>query len=171
MKQVARFVLGAGLLAGVVAGCRHKAQPSVPGSGTNALVAAAAVKKFGDFEYCRVDSKIMVFRYSGTNAHVTVPDSIDGIPVTRIDCFGHSPYVSAVVIPASVTNIGTYTFCNCRNLTSVCFKGNAPSGGESAFPLCPTNLTVYYPSNATGWGASFGLRPTAVWEPGTDKGK
>jgi hypothetical protein len=48
------------------------------------------------------------------------------------------------------------------NLISVYFKGNAPSlGGSGVFDDC--NATVYYLPGTTGWGTSFGGRPTVLW--------
>jgi hypothetical protein len=68
-----------------------------------------------------------------------------------------------VSIPNSVTSIGDYAFYYCPGLTGVYFAGNATSlGGSSVFN--GDNLTtVYYLPGTTGWGTTFGGRPTALW--------
>ena len=52
----------------------------------------------------------------------------------------------------------------CTNLTGVYFKGNAPSVG-SACVHDDNNATVYYLPGTTGWGSTFGGRPTVLWNP------
>lgn len=69
-----------------------------------------------------------------------------------------------VTISASVTNIGSYAFENCLNLVAVYFMGNAPSVGNEAFTYDEI-ATVFYWPGTTGWGATFGGRPTAIWPP------
>jgi hypothetical protein len=69
--------------------------------------------------------------------------------------------ITNVIISASVTNIGNSAFFNCTGLTSVYCLGNAPSVGNYVFQFDGT--TVYYLPGTTGWGSSFGSRPTALW--------
>jgi len=62
----------------------------------------------------------------------------------------------------SVTSIGDGAFSACVSLMGVYFNGNAPSLGSSVFSD-DNNATVYYLPGTTGWGATFGGRPTALW--------
>jgi len=61
-----------------------------------------------------------------------------------------------------VTKLGYGEFSDCSCLTGVYFKGGAPTIGGSLFNL-DTNATVYYLAGTTGWGTTFGGRPTALW--------
>jgi len=91
---------------------------------------------------------------------VTIPDSVTDI---RRSVFDACRNLSSVIIPASVASIGDYAFYYCRaNLTGVYFHGNAPIIGSSVFDG-DDNATVYYLAGTTGWGATFGDRPTALW--------
>ncbi len=73
--------------------------------------------------------------------------------------------LTSVTIPDSATSIGNYAFSRCFSLTGVYFQGSAPSlGGLSVF-YNATNATIYYLPGSTGWGATFGGRPTALWRP------
>ena len=64
----------------------------------------------------------------------------------------------------SVTYIGYFAFGNCTSLKGVFFKGNGP-GDDSGVFSGDNNVTVYYLPGTTGWGATFGSRPTRLWNP------
>jgi hypothetical protein len=68
--------------------------------------------------------------------------------------------LTSVTIPTSVTTIGNEAFAACPHLTGVYFKGNAPSVGSDVFSG-DSSATIYYLPTTTGWGTTFGGRPTA----------
>jgi hypothetical protein len=63
-------------------------------------------------------------------------------------------------------------FSGCENLQDVYFKGNAPRlGATVGFPKLfaepfhgSERVIVYYSTGTTGWGSSYGYRPTAQWK-------
>jgi hypothetical protein len=68
-----------------------------------------------------------------------------------------------VNIGSSVTDIWYGAFYGCTNLASVHFRGNAPSlVGGNVFYGDNLPIVCYLPGT-TGWGATFGGRPTAPW--------
>lgn len=70
--------------------------------------------------------------------------------------------MSSVTIPGSVTSIGDGAFFNCYNLEGLYFQGNAPGlGGTNVFEF--DVATVYYLLGVTGWGATYGGLPTAIY--------
>lgn len=88
-----------------------------------------------------------------------------GTSVTSIGSyafFGCSS-LSSVTIPSSVTTLGSYCFDSCISLKKVYFTGNAPSADSTV--LYNENATSYYLPGTTGWGPTFGGRPTALWLP------
>ena len=90
---------------------------------------------------------------------VTIPDSVTSIGVAVfVQCTG----LTSVTIGSSVTSIGYYAFGVCTSLTGVYFRGNAPSDGGYMFEGADS-VTVYYLAGTTGWGATFGERPTTLW--------
>ena len=151
---------------------------------------------------------ITITGYVGSGGAVTVPGTINGLPVTSIgnDAFYECASLTSVIIPSGVTNIGTGAFFSCINLTgvsipntvtsigkfafencvsltsvtipasvtsiatvafsgctnlaTVIFQGNPPSAGSSIFAN-DSNVTIYYPPGASGWGSSFGGVPTS----------
>ena len=107
--------------------------------------------------YTTNNGTITITRYTGSGGDVTIPDTINGLPVTSIgdEAFSDFTSLTSVTIPASVTNLGSWAFHNCTSLTGVYFLGNAPSLGSFAFDG-DNNATAYYPVETTGWGATFG---------------
>lgn len=93
---------------------------------------------------------------------LTIPNKVSWIfPFTFCRCAS----MVSITIPSSITNIDDYAFAFSTNLTALYFKGNAPSlGGDLVFSG-DNNATVYYLPGTTGWGTTFGGRPTALWPP------
>ena len=72
-----------------------------------------------------------------------------------------------VVIPNSVGYIGPEAFSGCGGLRSVYFQGNAAFADSGIYDrgvfFGAADVTVYYLPGTTGWGVTYGDRPTAVW--------
>lgn len=145
-------------------------------SGNPAVQDAVNAQLF-DFKFILNDTAVIVIRYKGTAADVTIPSRYKGKPVTMIDHAAfHDSAVTSVTIPDSVTSIPDDAFAYCSNLTnisipnSVTFIGfsafnsctslksiTLPSSlrtiGNSAFAGCPSSMTVTYPGSKTQWDA------------------
>ncbi|MEO7675940.1 MAG: leucine-rich repeat protein [Verrucomicrobiota bacterium] len=67
-------------------------------------------------------------------------------------------------VPSSVTSVASYAFHSCNSLMSIYFQGNAPDVGLEIF-YWVDNAIVYYLPGRTGWGPTFGGRPTVLWTP------
>jgi hypothetical protein len=91
---------------------------------------------------------------------VTIPDSVTSI---RYLTFAGCTSLTSATIGVGVTNLENTAFSLCTSLRGVYFKGDAPSlGGTNVF-YNDSKATVYYLPGTTGWGATFGGRPTALW--------
>jgi hypothetical protein len=91
---------------------------------------------------------------------VTIPNNVTSI---WYFAFGFCSNLTSVTIGSSVTNIANGAFEYCTSLTGVYFQGNSPSLGSYVFDG-DNKATVYYLPWTPGWGATFGGRPTAVWQ-------
>ena len=100
------------------------------------------------------------FYFCGSLTSVTIPNGVTSIGE---EAFHGCDSLTNITIPNSVTSIGDGAFMNCTSLTGVCFQGNAPILGSSSVFYDANNVTVYYLPGTTGWGTTFGGRPTALW--------
>jgi hypothetical protein len=97
----------------------------------------------------------------GLTGNYIIPCGVTNIGDAFMDCSN----LSSLTIPGSVTNLQQYALSYCGSLTNVYFSGNAPSGDSTVFYSYPSAITetVYYLPGTTGWGATFGGAPTALW--------
>jgi hypothetical protein len=159
------------------------------------LLLALPATLHAQFNYTITNGTVTITGYTGPGGDVTIPDTINGLPVT---CIGDAafynggrplPYtLTSITIPDSVISIGgfafawNYTLRSARlgyglrtigdgafadcGLIGVWFEGDAPSlGGPNVFLYGAS--TVYYLAGTTGWGSTFGGVPTALWLPFT----
>jgi pimeloyl-ACP methyl ester carboxylesterase len=152
------------------------------------LTLPAAVQ--AQYTYTTNNGTITITGYTGPDGAVTIPSTINGLPVTSIGSYAfeyrsgiitpctngnvvtfvtntvvfYRYGLSSVTIPNSVVSIGDQAFCYCTSLTGFYFHGNAPSLGSDVF-YGDSNATVYYLLGTTGWGPTFGGRPTMLWNP------
>jgi hypothetical protein len=102
------------------------------------------------FDYTTNNGAITITRYTGSDDVVSVPDTIDGFPVTIIGGSAFSSTsVGSVVLPNSITNILYEAFIYCANLTNVTIPGGVTLVQNFAFLGCPLldNIAVD-PANA-----------------------
>ena len=85
--------------------------------------------------------------------------------------FNNCSRLTGVMIGSGLTAIGERAFARCPGLTTVCIGGNAPTVAANAFENSPLAI-IYYLPWTTGWGATFGGRPTKAgdrYEPDNSK--
>ena len=84
-----------------------------------------------------------------------IPAKVDGHPVVGIEsAFSGQSSLTSVAMPNTITTIGPYAFCDCRNLTNITISASVTSIGSDAFLGC-TNLTsVLIPACVTNIGYS-----------------
>jgi hypothetical protein len=104
---------------------------------------------FPDFLYLDNNGTITITGYTGPGGDVTIPDMINGLPVTGIGdfAFEENSRLTSILIPDSVTNIGWGAFYFCSGLTNVTIGNGVTSIGMQAFNLC-TSLTSITISNS-----------------------
>jgi hypothetical protein len=106
------------------------------------------------YNYTTNNGTITITEYTGPGGTVTIPGTIEGLPVTSIGQPGFGGYfgVTSVTIPSSVTSIGENAFGGCTTLTNITIPSSVTSLGDSAFGGC-TNLTdITIPNSVTNIG-------------------
>ena len=99
-----------------------------------------------------VDENGTLTAYTGNTSNLVIPDEVDGIPVTAIgeNCFEqfdrvhnlmwynediYSNYLQTITLPDTVTQIHSYAFVACVNLTDV-YGGNIQQVDTCGFYYC-----------------------------------
>lgn len=98
--------------------------------------------------------------YSGSDAALTIPDTLDGYTVGAIrwEAFRRKAFLTSVVIPDTVTFIADYSFADNANLESVTLPAYLDDLARASFSSCtalteitlPATITKCY-ANSGGW--------------------
>lgn len=116
-------------------------------SGNPAVEDAVNAQLF-DFEFIPNNTAVIVKKYNGTAADVTIPSHYKGKPVTMIDHAAfHDSAVTSVTIPDSVTSIPEDAFAFCSQLTNISIPNSVTFIGFSAFNSCTSLKSITLPSS------------------------
>lgn len=108
----------------------------------------AANEQLFDFEFILNNTAVIVIRYKGTAADVTIPSRYKGKPVTMIDHAAfHNSAVTSVTIPDSVTSIHDSAFAYCSSLTNISIPNSVTAIGSFAFEGCTKLESITLPSS------------------------
>ncbi|MDD3174085.1 MAG: leucine-rich repeat domain-containing protein [Herbinix sp.] len=97
----------------------------------------------GEFLYKIINGTYAsIVGYTGENAEITIPDSIDEYIVQAIGkfAFKDNTFIRKINIPETIELIDLEAFSGCLNLTTIVFSKNTTKISEKAFYGC-TNLT------------------------------
>lgn len=116
-------------------------------SGNPAVQDAANAPLF-DFAFTPDNTAVIVKKYNGTAADVTIPSHYKGKPVTMIDHAAfHDSAVTSVTIPDSVTSIPDDAFAFCSQLTNISIPNSVTFIGFAAFNSCTSLKSITLPSS------------------------
>jgi hypothetical protein len=116
----------------------------------SASQSTATTYNSGVYYYALVGSSARITNYTGSDAHVAIPDTLDGHTVTVIGdgAFDYGTMAS-VTIPDSVTTIEKNAFCACADMTSVSIGDGVTFIGDFAFGGCASLTGIAIPAGVT----------------------
>lgn len=98
-----------------------------------------AVEVSGDYIFYTNEDSVTITKYLGKDEVVEIPQKINGLPVTNIgyQCFdGTNYYVTSIIIPDTVVEIGMHAFSGMTALKSVTIPSSVKIIGYGAFSAC-----------------------------------
>ena len=101
------------------------------------------------FEFEVTDGEATLTSAAVSTENIVIPDTYEGVPVTRIGDFAFNSQVAmvSVTIPSSVTEIGRGAFYCCSNLKTVNLSEGLTLIGEGAFASCNALSEIKLPSS------------------------
>ena len=121
---------------------------------TNITYTANFTVDISQYNYTTNNGTITITGYTGSGGAVTIPDTINGLPVTSIGdyAFQSNTNLISVIIGTNVTSIGQEAFGFCTALTNVMIGTNVTSIGNYAFYGCAGLTGVNFPPSVTNIG-------------------
>ena len=100
-----------------------------------------------DFTWQVRSDTVTINSYTGNAEVVSVPETIEGLPVTTIgySAFYQNTSVREVILPDTVTTIMGYAFGTCEKLEKVTIPNRVTNISTSAFSSCPTLKEIQLP--------------------------
>ena len=103
-------------------------------------VATSPALQSGDFSYTVniPGDTVTVTGYTGSGGEITIPDTIESLPVTIIGykAFREANNITGITIPDSVIEIGDEAFRDADNITSITIPDSVIKIGKEAFFSC-----------------------------------
>ncbi|MGO9202011.1 MAG: leucine-rich repeat domain-containing protein, partial [Limisphaerales bacterium] len=139
-----------------VAGWSTPTNQIVPVSPNRTTTAAGTyLPVVAGFDYTINNGTITITKYTGPGGSVTIPDTIDSLPVTSIGVLAfESSGLSSVTIGTNVTSIGDSAFSGCTSLASATIPDSVTSIEDGAFFDCTSLTNVTIPQSVTSVGSS-----------------
>jgi len=112
----------------------------------------------GDWTYAVSSNQATITGYTGAGGAVTIPSSVNGIPVVVVGADwppifgGSSTSVTSITIPNSVTTIGRYAFEECSALTSLIIGDGVTNIEPFAFFRCYNLNSIILPTGLVSIG-------------------
>lgn len=105
--------------------------------------------------YNKYSDHIEISSFKSTDMDsLTIPDSIDGLPVTSIGIYaGQLCKMRTLTLPDTLKEIGPYAFGYCPNLTTLNIPDSMEKIGFHAFEKCDSLETINFPDHLVKTGS------------------
>ena len=121
--------------------------------------------KNDEFEYKVYETYVEISKYIGTETTVTVPDTIEELPVKAIGdwSFENCGNITSVKLPEGIIEIGYNSFRKCTALKEINIPDGVQKIGEQAFQRCSSLVEITIPKSVKKIGdLAFGLTDAKI---------
>jgi hypothetical protein len=122
-----------------------------------ALAAPGDTGSDGDYAWRELTgSKVEVVSYLGSDTVITVPDTLNGMPVAGIadNVFSGKTSITSVTLPDGITYLGNGVFAGCTSLTGISLPDSVETIGDGCFYQCTVLESITLPASLTMLGES-----------------
>lgn len=106
------------------------------------------------FEYTIANDEITITKYTGDAVDLTIPDYIDGLPVTVLDSnFIEDNYIKTLKTPQTLKIIRPRAFSGGTTLTKICLNEGLEEIDTQAFMFCPNIQDIIIPYTVREMGS------------------
>lgn len=113
-----------------------------------------------DFEYHFDGDKAVITKYTGTSSYLSVPNTIENLPVTIAENAFEGAKIRILILPDTLTEIPDEMCLDCKYLQSVQVPAKLVSIGEAAFKNTPALTSFVFPETLES------IEYAAFWESG-----
>ena len=108
-------------------------------------------RESGEYTYDAYLTYAVITKYRGEETEVTVPASIDGLPVKRVGslAFYTCVDVTSIVLPEGIEAVEDNAFYYCTGLTKINLPSTLTSLGAKSFSWCSALTSVILPDGIT----------------------
>lgn len=116
---------------------------------SDSLSLSTMATPISDFSYTTIDKRVTIHAYRRNDPTVTVPNDINGVPVTTIApfAFENKAFITTLNLPANLKVIGDDAFNNCQFMTGVTLEQGLTTMGKNAFRECHALTAVSIPAS------------------------
>ncbi len=106
-------------------------------------------------EYSIADGAVIITGYTGSNAILDIPQTIEGYPVTAIgtNAFDSLTNLLVVELPSTVTSIGEGAFKYCKGITGIELPEGITEISDNAFYGCTSLVDITIPDSVERIGS------------------
>ena len=127
---------------------------SISSSTSTAVSISSSSTRIEHLQYSSNGSAITITGFNDSPTQISIPDTINDLPVTTIGDYAFATCLSltSIAIPNTVTSIGSDAFYHCIGLTGVTIPNSVTILGEYAFSGCSriTSVTIGSAVNSIG---------------------
>lgn len=148
MSQIPNMILPRVLVAFVVALCSW------------GMASAQTSGVFQNFQYTATATEVTITRYpSNLGGNITVPSTINGLPVTTIGAiaFDNCQFITSITLPTSIKTLSSAAFRRCSGLSSFTIPSSVTSISGNVFESCTNLNSISVSSSNPAYSSLDGL--------------